>query len=170
MVLTSHRTGRPSRDPSRGRGQCCGRYALGRKAPQVRRVAAAREMPALKFLLYSLRNTIHEVKLGVMMYTREDDPTVIVAKLGKYGRDVWTTATDLGGRDTWGIVSVPDGAFEFYTYASRLIGLSFAVLGQLTDAAAIDRGVDLKGSDGVAARSAISGIPRALFERVGLLG
>jgi hypothetical protein len=144
--------------------------ALAAKAPNVHHITAAREMQALKFLLYSLRNTIHEVKLDVMMYSHEQDPTVIVAKLGKYGRDVWTSAADLGGRDSWGIVSVPDGAFEFYTYASRLIALSFAVLGQLTDAVAIDRGVDLKASDGAAARSAILQMPPALFERAGLLG
>lgn len=144
--------------------------ALGSKASNVHRVAAARERQALKVLLYSLRNTIHEVKLDVMMYTHEQDPTVIVAKLGKYGRDVWMSTRDLGGRDTWGIVSVPDGAFEFYTYASQLIALSFAVLGQLTDAVAIDRGVDLKASGGAAARAAILGMPPALFERVGVLG
>jgi hypothetical protein len=144
--------------------------ALAPKAPNVHRVAAAREMQALKFLLYSLRNTIHEVKLDVMMYARESDPTFIVAKLGKYGRDVWTSATDLGGRDTWGIVSVPDGAFEFYAYASRLIEISFGVLGQLTDAIAIDRAVDLKASDGAVARAAILRMPPALLERTGLLG
>ena len=142
--------------------------ALAEKAPNVHRVALAREMQALKVLLYSLRNTIHEVKLGVMMYTREPDPTFIVAKLGKYGRDVWTITNDLGGRDTWGIVSVPDGAFEFYAYASRLIEIAFPVLGQLTDAVASDRGVDLKASDD-ADRAAILRMPPALFERTGLL-
>jgi hypothetical protein len=110
---------------------------LKRSVPLLYSVAASDEMVALKSLLYALRNTIHDVRLGEMMYSVPPAPTIIVTKLGE--RDwpqIYDAAESLGGAAYWGLVRIPQGGFEPYTYASRLVDNSFVILDRIEHAIA----------------------------------
>jgi len=106
-------------------------------APLLYNVATSDEMVALKALLYGLRNKIHDARLGEMMYSVPPAPTIIVTKLHEGDWPHMHDAVEaLGGAEYWGFVSVPRGGFEPYTYASRLLDKSFALLARIDEATA----------------------------------
>jgi hypothetical protein len=106
-------------------------------APLLYEVATSDAMVALKTLLYGLRNKIHDARLGEMMYSVPPAPTIIVTKLheGDWPH-MHEAAEALGGADSWGLVIVPPGGFEAYSYASRLLDESLGLLARINEAIA----------------------------------
>jgi len=132
-------------------------------APLLHDVAKSNEMVALKALLYRLRNKIHDARLGEMMYSAPPSPTVIVTKLheGDWSH-IYDAAETLGGAEYWGLVGVPQGGFEPYTYASRLLDKSFAVLARIEQAIAASAQQKTAGSGSTTARQAMQLRPEFL--------
>jgi hypothetical protein len=138
-------------------------HQLKASAPLLHNVATSNEMVALKALLYRLRNKIHDARLGEMMYSAPPAPTIIVTKLheGDWPH-IYDAAETLGGAKYWGLVGVPQGGFEPYTYASRLLDKSFGVLARIDQAIAASAPQKGAGSGGAPAQQATQLRPELL--------